>query len=217
MWIFIILLLCFVVFFLYKKHLKINLFSFFRKGFKCDNSRAGCYIFNGKQGYGKTYGVVNFLLENKNISIYSNVRLNGINHTYFEGFDTLIKLGQTKKDCIIFYDEIFTALNKSSKMTNEFMSFVSQLRKRNIYFITTAQEWLEINLTLRRYCRYSIQCRKINFFGIPIFIQSIGDAYNMIYDKETGEYTCPIVATKIMKGNKKVVKAYDTYEIINSN
>lgn len=214
----IILVIIGIIFVLYKKHIKIDLFSFFRKGFVSDNSRAGCYIYNGKQGYGKTYSVVKFLIDNNNLPIYSNVKLNNIKYTYFSGFDNLIKLGQTKSNCIIFYDEIFTALNKSSKMTNEFMSFISQLRKRNIFFISTAQEWLEINITLRRYCRYSIQCRKINLLGrIPIFIESVGDAYNMQYDKDTSEYVCPIVATRISKGNKKVIDTYDTYQCIDSN
>ena len=38
-------------------------------------------------------------------------------------------------------------------MNKKILSFLSQLRKRKILFIT-AQEVVEINITFRRYCRF---------------------------------------------------------------
>lgn len=213
----IVLLLVFIIFILYKKHLKLDLVSFIKKGFKSKENNGGIYIFTGKQGYGKTYCLVKFLLSyKKNIPIYSNVILNNINFTEFQGYNQLITLGNTKKNCIIVFDEIFSIINKSDKLEKEFMTFISQLRKNNILFLSTAQEWLEIPISLRRYCKHVIQCKKILFLGkYPIFIEKIGSGYDMVYDKDTGEYICPIVATKIHKGNRKVANSYDTFQVIN--
>ena len=41
---------------------------------------------------------------------------------------------------IIFYDELFTLLEKG-KLKKEILEFISQLRKRGIYLFTTVQEW----------------------------------------------------------------------------
>lgn len=213
----VILVLVIVIFVLYKKHLKIDLFSFFKKGFKSKENNGGIYIYTGKQGYGKTYCLVKFLLSFKNkIPIYSNVKLNNINFTEFQGYNQLISLGNSKKNCIIVFDEIFSILNKSEKLQKEFMTFISQLRKNNIIFISTAQEWLEIPITLRRYCKHVIQCKKILFLGkFPIFIEKVGSGYDMVYDKDTSEYICPIIATNIHKGLRKVANSYDTFQVIN--
>lgn len=122
-----------------------------------------------------------------------------------------------KTDCIIFYDEIFTALTKSSKMTSEVLDFLSQMRKRRIIFITTAQEWLEINITLRRYCRYQIDCSMRNILGLGILIKNMYDAEQMKWSQEDNEYVAPIMETTISKCNLRVANSYDTFEQIKTN
>ena len=135
------------------RNVRIKFKTFFKKGFKPNRGKFGVYCYCGKQGSGKTYSVVEFLRNNRDKKIYANISsLKDIDYTYFSGFDELLKL-RSEHDCIIFFDEIFTALTKTSKMTSEVLDFLSQMRKRRIIFLTTAQEWLEINITLRRYCR----------------------------------------------------------------
>ena len=146
--------------------------------------------------------------------IYSNVAsIKGVEYEYFTGFDNLLKL-RDKTDCIIFYDEIFTALTKSSKMTNEVLDFLSQMRKRRIVFITTAQEWLEINITLRRYCRYQIECSILSFFKSSILIKRLYDAEQLKWSNEDNEYIAPLIETTISKCNLSVANSYDTFEQI---
>lgn len=196
------------------RHVKIKIKTFFRKGFAPTRGRFGVYCYCGKQGSGKTYSAVEFLMNNKNIPIYSNVAtIKGIDYTYFSGFDELLKL-RDKTDCIIFYDEIFTALTKSSKMNTEVLDFLSQMRKRRIIFITTAQEWLEINMTLRRYCRFQIECSMRNFLGLGILIKNMYDAEQMKWSQEDNEYVAPIIETTISKCNLRVANSYDTFEQI---
>lgn len=198
------------------RHTKIKWKTFFRKGFAPRRGKFGVYCYCGKQGSGKTYSAVEFILQNKDMPIYSNVSsIKGVKYTYFNGFDQLLEL-RDKTDCIIFYDEIFTALTKSSKMSKEVLDFLSQMRKRRIIFITTAQEWLEINITLRRYCRFQVECGMRNILGLGIITKHCYDAEQLKWSNEDNEYIAPLVETTIAKCNVKIANSYDTFEQIKS-
>lgn len=212
--IFISLIIVIVVKF---RHTRIKWKTFFRKGFVPKRGKFGVYCYCGKQGSGKTYSAVEFLLNNSNLPIYSNVStIKGVDYEYFTGFDNLLKL-RDKSDCIIFYDEIFTALTKSSKINSDVLSFLSQMRKRRIIFITTAQEWLEINITLRRYCRYQVECNMRNFFGLGILTKRMYDAEQLKWSNEDNEYVAPLIETTIAKCNVKIAESYDTFEQIKTS
>ncbi|MDD4706414.1 MAG: AAA family ATPase [Bacilli bacterium] len=196
------------------RHTKIKFKTFFKKGFSALRGRFGVYCYCGKQGSGKTYSAVEFLLNDKDMEIYSNVgSIKGVDYTYFNGFDKLLEL-RNKTNCIIFYDEIFTALTKSSKMTNDVLDFLSQMRKRKIIFITTAQEWLEINITLRRYCRYQIECSILSIAKLSILIKRMYNAEQLKWSNEDNEYVAPLIETTISKCNLSVANSYDTFEQI---
>lgn len=195
------------------RHVRIKIKTFFRKGFAPKRGKFGIYCYCGKQGSGKTYSVVEFLKNEAKVPIYSNVHLFGIKYTYFTGFDELLKL-RSEHDCIIVFDEIFTALTKGSKINTDVLDFLSQMRKRQIIFITTAQEWLEINITLRRYCRYQIDCSMRNILGLGILVKRFYDAEQMKWSTEDNEYVAPILETTISKCNVSVARSYDTYEQI---
>lgn len=211
----LLFLLIFIILFKFR-HTKIKFKTFLRKGFAPKRGKFGVYCYCGKQGSGKTYSCVEFLLNNSDLPIYANVKsMTGFDYTYFEGFDELLKL-RDKTDCIIFYDEIFTALTRGSKLNTEVLDFLSQMRKRRIIFITTAQEWLEINMTLRRYCRYQIECKMINFLGLGLLFKHMYDAEQMKWSQLDNEYIAPLIETTISKCNIKVANSYDTFEQINS-
>lgn len=198
------------------RHTKIKIKTFFRKGFAPKRGKFGVYCYCGKQGSGKTYSAVEFLLNNSNLPIFSNVHLKNIKYTYFKGFNSLLDL-RDQKDCIIVYDEIFTALTKSSKINSDVLDFLSQMRKRRIIFITTAQEWLEINITLRRYCRYQIECKMLNLLGLGILIKAMYDAELLKWSNEDNEYIAPLIETTISKCNIRVANSYDTFEQIKTS
>lgn len=215
MWTFIFII--FIVVFIIKfRHTRIKWKTFFRKGFAPKRSQFGVYCYCGKQGQGKTYSAIEFLLQNSDMPIYANIgTIKGVDYTYFNGFDELLNL-RDKTDCIIVYDEIFTALTKTSRINTDVLDFLSQMRKRRIIFITTAQEWLEINITLRRYCRYQIECRMLNIFGLGILIKRMYDAEQLKWDNLENEYIAPLLTTTISKCNVRVANSYDTFEQIKS-
>lgn len=213
---FIIFILIILFYIFFTRKIRIKLKTFFKKGFKPVKGDFGVYCYCGKQGRGKTYSVIEFLKEHKNCKIYANIAsIKGVDYTYFNGFDELLNL-RNEHDCIIVYDEIFTALTRTSKMNTDVLDFLSQMRKRRIIFLTTAQEWLEINMTLRRYCRYQIECNMKNLIVIGILIKTFYDAEQMKWSQEDNEYVAPLISTTISKCNLSVALSYDTTEQIKS-
>lgn len=213
--IFIVLLFA-IVMWIHNNKIKIKWKTFFKKGFKIDRGLYGVYCYDGKQGNFKTYSVVEYLLQNKDKRIYSNVKsIKGVKYTPIDDIDALLSL-RDEHDCIIFFDEIFTAITKSSKINSDvdIMDFLSQMRKRRIIFLTTAQEWLELDITLRRYCRYRIHCESINLPFITIIRKEFQDAEHMKWSNDDNEYIAPLLETTFSKPILRVANSYDTFETI---
>lgn len=181
-------------------------------------------------GKGKTYSSIKFCIDRKlanNYVIYTNVTsFNIFSDTVFitdifELINTVVKYcdslpTDSQPNIIIFFDEIFTVLEKNSRINKEILSFLSQLRKRKIIFVTTAQEWLEINVTFRRYVRYQIDC---NMISLPLthtafIINSVNDGEQLKWSNEDNEYIAPRISTNISKGNLSIIESYDTFETI---
>lgn len=173
--------------------------------------------------------LIEYKLKYPRCRIITNVKsFNPFDDTlYFTRFSSIMdyciknysKPDNEKEQIIIFYDEIFTLLEKNKSLNVDILAFLSQLRKRKIILITTAQEWLEINITFRRYIRYQIDC---NMITLPISkyafcINSINDGDLIKWDNEINEYVAPRVMTKIFKGNKAIVDSYNTFETITTN
>lgn len=212
-----------VIFIIWSKKRELNLEvkwkTFPKKGFLVDTGPWGVYCYCGKQGTGKTYSVIEFLHEYKDFKIYANVKsLEGIPYIYIRDFQDLLNIeNDTDSNIIIFYDEIFTALSKNDKLSKEVLSFLSQMRKRQIIFLTTAQEWLEINITLRRYVRFQIECSNRSFFGRSYLIKTFYDAEQLHWDNLENDYIAPIISTTISKMLLSIANSYDTYETIESS
>lgn len=180
-------------------------------------------ILYGKQGDGKSYSCADFIKEirgsrkvitnqkkyaemNKDFCIYEP--------NFYEIIDKFNN-GIYDTNYIIFYDELFTLLEKG-KLHKNILSFISQLRKRGIYLVTTVQEWLDINVTFRRYCRYYVECKMYNFLGCAFSINVIHNGYQMTWNNDINEYESPIIKTTIKKCSKKIADSYDTYEVIDT-
>ena len=204
-----------LLFVIFKAKIRIKWRTFPHKGITARRGKFGVYCYCGKQGTGKTYSVVEFLNENKDKKIYANLKsIKGIKYQSINNFKELLEL-RSEENCIIFYDEIFTALTKHSKLNTEVLDFLSQMRKRKIIFLTTAQEWAEIPLTFRRYCRYQIDCSIFTLFK-SILIKRFYDAENMKWSQDDNDFIAPILETSISKMQKRIANSYDTFEQISN-
>ncbi len=224
----LVLILIIILYFVFNKKIYIDFKSFFCKGFKKYDNAFGLFAYTGKQGKGKTYSAINFAISQKqkfNYTIITNIKsFRVFNDTvYFDNIFDIIDYCTSFKDndknVLILFDEIFTVLEKNQKMAGEILSFISQLRKRKIIFITTAQEWSEINITFRRYVRYQISCNMISlpFFKTAVLINRHNDGDGIKWDNDEQDFVAPLIMTKISKGKQSVIKSYDTFETIKTN
>lgn len=252
---YVIILLILIVVLMFKFKVKIKIKSFFKKGFLPSRGKFGIYCYCGKQGKGKTYSVVEYMLDNKKNSIYlCNVAgITGVDYFHFTGFKELIYLKEiidyeptdntdlfefinerfdslrsnkllyllvdykeNNKQLIFIYDEIFTELQKKSVINKDVMDFLCQMRKRKIIFLTTAQEWAEIPLTFRRFCRFEIDCQMLNLFLVGVLIKNFKDAENMKWSDEDQEFIAPLISNTVTKCRKGIAESYDTFLRISS-
>lgn len=256
--IFIIIFIIVIVVMCFKNKVRIKFRTFRGKGFRPVRGNFGLYVYCGKQGTGKTYSVVEYLLDNKdNIVIFNNIaKIKGVDYFHFIGFKQLLALKEIldydyinhtenefksfifkyfnneqcvnqiydllrihrehNKQLVFVYDEVFTELLKGSKLSKEVIDFLCQMRKRKIIFLTTAQEWSELPLSFRRFCRFEIDCQMRPFLRTGFLIKVFKDAENMKWSNEDQEHVAPLVETTITKCRKKVSDSYDTFLRISS-
>lgn len=197
-----------------EKKIKIKWKTLLKKHIKAKSDRYGVYCFHAKQGQGKTYNAVKFLYENQNkMPITSNVHLKGIRYTYCNNYDKILEIGE-KGGQLILFDEIFSKFNKNSKPDQATVNFLSQMRKRGNILLTTAQEWLEMPLWLRRKVKIDIKCSRRNFGPFTVIKEVYGDTDNMKWSELDNDYVSPIIETSISLMTKKIANCYDTNETI---
>lgn len=181
------------------------------------------FVGSVNNGDGKSYSCADFISEIRgNKKVITNQLKYAQNNKDFciyepNFYNIIAKFnnGTYDRNYIIFYDELFTLLEKG-KLKKDILTFISQLRKREIYLLTTVQEWLDINVTFRRYVRYQIDCYMFNFLGLfALSINQIHDGYQMKWDNDSNEYVAPIIRTTIKKCSKVIADSYDTFEVIN--
>ena len=226
-----IFIIIFVYFSLYvfNNHLHVDWKSLLKTGFSKKDNAFGLYTYTGKQGEGKTYSAIKFISEQKdkfNYIVVTNVHSFKVfqDTVYIDDIMELINFVKLNHDVngkkyLIFFDEIFTVLMKAQSINTEILSFLAQLRKRGIIFVTTAQEWSEIPLTFRRFCRFQISC---HMFSIPLINKAflsnkINDGYNAKWNNDTQEFEAPVLQTNFSKGNLHIINMYDTYEVIKTS
>lgn len=222
-------LIIFVVLIIYLKlglKIKIKWKSFAKKGFVPTRGNFGVYCYCGKQGTGKTYSVVEYLLDNKkNIEVFCNIKdVKGIYYTYFTGFKGLIDIKhkldrgeiQTTKQIVIVFDELFTELQRNSRLTTEVMDFLCQMRKRKIILLTTCQQWRQVPKDFRDFCRYQIDCKMVNLFFVGVLIKYFKDAENDKWSDEEQDFVAPLLETTVSKCRKSIANSYDTFLRISS-
>lgn len=194
--------------------------TLFKKGLPRIDDRFGCYFITGRQGTGKSYFANMLILQqDKKLvnKIYTNVHslhIPNYNIVYFDNISELYT--NTDEHCIFLIDEISRKYDKSSRTDTQFYAWLNQSRKRKRIVILITQEWRELPMWIRRPAKFMMTTTKpflLSFFGI--FKTTVGDAENLIFDKDEGEYTCPPLKYIYYKRNKCVADLYDTFEAIN--
>lgn len=82
------------IFWLIQNKVKIKWKTFLKKGFAPKRGDFGVYTYDGKQGKGKNYSLVEYLIDNReSIATFCNIAdIKNINYVHFTGFEELIKI-----------------------------------------------------------------------------------------------------------------------------
>lgn len=209
-------------------HLRFDIKSFFRRSFRAKRGLYGTYVYSAEQGKGKTLSLAHYVYNNrKKCKFFSNVHFSNVDDfTYFEDFEyiyTILKaidnkeIDNNKKQIVIIWDELFSLITKSAKLSKEIKSFLSQVRKRKIILLTTCQSWADLPIDFRRLCRFEIDCNCIPLVTRSLLINVYKDAERMKWDELQQEHVAPIVWTKISQVNKVIADSYDTNQTIKAS
>lgn len=235
-----ILFLIILLYIKFNMKIKIKWKTFLKRGFKVERGVFGTYCYVGMQGEGKSYSCAEYVYDNYNhCNIFSNISFKGIDYIHYNGFKEMLTLRDkldmaqyNKKDYIIWngnkylidwekqilfiYDELFSELSRGSKIDNNVLDFISQMRKRKYILLTTCQVWNDIPITWRRLTRYQIDCKLYHFFGFNLLVKTFKDSEKMKWDNLEQEFIAPLISTTITHTRLCVSRIYDTFELIHN-
>ena len=240
LYIFILVGVIALIVYMVKNKIKIKIKTFFKRGFKVRKGIFGIYCYCGFQGNGKTYSCVEYVKDNQDaITLFSNVDITGIDYCKYNGFSGLLKLRdcidyaksrgndyiifegkkyslEPDKQIVFIYDEIFSELQRGSRINTDVLDFITQMRKRSFILLTTAQIWSDIPITWRRLTRYQIDCTMHHFLGLNYLKKVFHDAEVMRWDNDEQDFVAPIIQTTITHTRKYIADSYDTFQLIHN-
>lgn len=192
--------------------------TLFKKGLPKIDDRFAVYFVTGRQGTGKNYYAIKLLLaQDKDTcaSLYTNVhslKVPGYKINYFDKITELYD--NTEEYCIFLIDEVSKKYDKNSRTDTQFYAWLNQSRKRHRIVILITQEWRELPMWIRRPAKYMITTSRFFLSRFGIFKTTVGDAENLVFNKDEGEYECPPIKIIYYKRNKYIADMYDTFEPI---
>lgn len=203
---------------IFKYDIRFN--TFLKKGLPKIDDRYGCYFICGRQGSGKTYFAI-YLATRQDLSqckyIKTNIhslKLDGVKIVYFDKIEELYQ--DTDEKVIYIIDEVSRRWDRNSRTDTQFYAWLNQCRKRKRICILITQEWRELPMWIRRPAKFMITTKPTRLLNkLGIFTSVVGDAENMVFNKDEGEYECPPINYVIYKRNKIIADSYDTFEPIN--
>lgn len=188
--------------------------TFFKRATPRLDDHFGVYAITGFQGSGKSYYAVDLAskINLNGAEIITNIHSLKLPHKDFTKIDEITSNFSHHKLYII--DEISSKYTKESRTDQKFYRWLQQTRKRQSIVILITQEWKELPTWLRRPVTVQISTVPTIFSHFGYFKTIWGDGRNLSYDKDEGEYVCPVIRSIIAKRNKKTASLYDTLEPI---
>lgn len=165
----------------------VNLFRFLKltyldiKNGSNRNYIGGFYIYVNEMGSGKTLSMVRELIRYQDMGypVYTNFMFKGQDGALNHWKDIL----DIPPNSIIGLDEISDSFNSRawSKMPKQVFTYVINSRKRNIRILATAQEFDEIDKSIRTKAKYIVDCTHIGrliinkFYRRKVYELSLGN------------------------------------------
>ena len=182
----------------------------------------GHYLFVGKQRMGKTASMIwyydklcrKYKKQGKEVITYSNLGI-GDELTMLTLHDLIVNITYDKNKVYFFLiDEIQSYFPKDTKnkvlldLIDRLTGDFSQLGKRQIYVLSTAQVYGRLNKNLREQCLYMVSCRRSMFTSR--FVNDFIEGDDVLCD-DLGRWS-GIPKFILVHGLPKV--SYDTHKLI---
>lgn len=204
--------------------IKIDKKSFREKYIKDKTKRPpmGLRVYTAPQGGGKTLSMVHDALllikEFPKMKVVSNLKLNGVEHYYFQGAEGLKKALNSCKNgqdgVLMIVDEFQLFASKKAGVPIEVFQALCQQRKQRRFMMGTAQDWEDVDVSTRKKVAEVVKCQtRLK----KIQVNTVFDGYSIRYDKQTSSWECNQIGTHIFKHNQKLYDSYDTYAEVSTN
>lgn len=176
-------------------------------------SKTGLYIFEGKQGSGKTCSAVYYMnmlrYKHPALKIMSNISLSFANDRMEEWTDMVFKQNGAYGQ-IIFIDEIQNYFNslESKNFPPEALQEICQQRKQRKAIFGTTQVFQRVAKPIREQTRFVVRPRTL--FGCL----TIMSFFDPSMDKDGQVEKMRRVKTLVFVHNKEIRTAFDTFETV---
>jgi len=179
---------------------------------------SGMVIFVGPQGSGKSLCATHYIKKLKekypNLYVYSNIYLT-IADKIIDSSDVAnhILEDQAGRPIVFFIDEIQNVLyNKKSSINFETFQAICQQRKAKKTIISTAQQFLDLDIRYRRQLLAQVECigKKYSKFQIELW----KDPNTLQYDPTKLNYVGKTFDVHLWKRHNDAFDIYNSYEIV---
>ena len=206
------------------KRFSVDWKSFTRKAPPKDTNTfpTGTVIFTGKQGSGKTYGMVAYAHEihakYPAAKIWTNVQ---IDEPWAIRWHTAQQLGEilrTQRNgsdgMLLIIDEAHLFWHRRDGIPLELLASISQQRKQRLRICFSSQIFEELDISLRKQITDVVTCSRL---GRTILIESISRGDTLALDKNTYQWCGLPYKVRIIHLTQEIASSYDTLQEVAGN
>lgn len=201
------------------KRFSVDWHSFTRKAPPKDTNTfpTGTVIFTGKQGSGKTYGMVAYAWEihakYPKAKIWTNVQIDA---PWAIRWHTAAQLGEilrTQRNgsdgMLLIIDEAHLFWHRRDGIPLELLASISQQRKQRLRICFSSQIFEELDISLRKQITDVVTCSRL---GRTILIESISRGDTLQLDKNTYQWQGIPYKVRIIHLTQEIASSYDTLQ-----
>lgn len=182
----------------------------------------GTVIFTGKQGSGKTYGMVAYAHEihekYPKAKIWTNVQ---IDEPWALLWHTAAQLGEilrTQRNgadgMLLIIDEAHLFWHRRDGIPLELLASISQQRKQRLRICFSSQIFEELDISLRKQITDVVTCSRL---GRTVLIESISRGDTLQLDKNSYQWQGIPYKVRIIHLTQEIASSYDTLQEVAGN
>lgn len=182
----------------------------------------GTVIFTGKQGSGKTYGMVAYAHEihrrYPQAKIWTNIQIAEpwalLWHTAEQLRTILTTQRNGENGMLLLIDEAHLFWHRRDGIPLELLASISQQRKQRLRICFSSQIFEELDISLRKQITDVVTCTRI---GRTILVESISRGDTLELDKNTYQWQGVPYRVRIIHLTDEIAASYDTLQEVAGN